>query len=150
MKISLNLRYLYQRPNSDILYYQRIVPEDLVCFFGKKKITQKLPTKDLKQAKVIIDKLAAEDTKRFSQLRGKEPFADTDLLQQARDMKDLSQWNIQVDESDAFSQGSSAVSVKADRAYLTMIEMAEDGHPVANYALENYEQIDNVFLSYQL
>ncbi|MDA7561849.1 tyrosine-type recombinase/integrase [Alphaproteobacteria bacterium] len=146
MKINLNLRYLYQRPSSDILYYQRVVPEDLVNFFGKKKITIKLPTKDLKQAKVIIDKLAAKDTKRFNQLRGKEPFSDAGLLQQARDMKDLSQWDIPVTELEVLAQGGSAESIKADRAYLATLDMAEGGDPVAEYLLENYDQIDHIFL----
>lgn len=146
MKISLNLRYLYQRPKSDILYYQRIVPNDLVQFLGKKKITRKLPTKDLKQAKVIIDKLAIEDTKRFNQLRGNEPFSDTDLLQQARDMKNLSHWNIEIDGSDNDSYSNSVDSIKTDRAYLAMLDMAEDDHPIAKYLLENYEEVDHVFL----
>ena len=69
MKINLNLKYLHKRQGYDKLYYQKIVPKDLVSFF-KKKLTISLPTTDLTEASELIQLLAEQHDKQFRQLRG--------------------------------------------------------------------------------
>jgi len=146
MKINLNLKYLHKRQGYDKLYYQRIVPKDLVSFFKKKKLTISLPTTDLTEASELIQLLAAQHDKQFRQLRGQEPLTDSELLQDARDLKNLENWKIPVSDEEVQVSGRTVEDIQSERAYLAITDMADDGDSSAKLLLKNFNQIDEVYL----
>ena len=146
MKISLNLKYLHQRKGYDKLYYQRIVPKDLVPHFKKKKITVPLHTTNLQEASQLIEKLAEKHSQLFRQLRGQEPLTDDEFLQAARDMKNTNNWNLNVTDNDALAEGRSKDDIKQERQYLAIAEMAEEGIASAELLLKNYKNLDEKYL----
>ena len=146
MKLKLDLKYIYQRKGYDIVYYQRIVPKDLRSKFSKSKINITLPTTDLSEASILAKQLAAKHDRLFRQLRGEEPLTDSELLQNARDLKNLDNWSIPVSEEEARVLGRTIEDIQAERAYLAITDMADEGNISAELLLKNYKQVDEVYL----
>jgi len=146
MKLKLDLKHIYKRKGYDKLYYQRSIPADLRSHFDVKKFNIVLPTTDLSEATLIAQQLAAKHDRLFRQLRGEEPLTDSELLQNARDLKNLGNWSIPVSEDEARNLGRSVEDIQAERAYLAITDMAEDGDTSAEFLLKNYKQVDEVYL----